>query len=259
MSLKAYIQCNENIDFTDGVKKLTPMNPNVFNAYYGLRDMGYECIFFKPGDNLDDLRHSKGDLIVGGVGTIDNRLAEFGITVPIVNYPKSLEKYLHRKIWNSTINTVANDMGKWPVFVKSVEEKRLTGKVISSISDLVGCGCSEEDFDVICSEPINIVSEYRVFVRYNKILDIKHYKGDALIFPNGEVINQAVKDYADSNEAPNAYGIDFGVTDKGETVLVEVNDGYALGCYGLQAYWYAKFLITKWAEITDTIDEFFYI
>lgn len=55
------------------------------------------------------------------------------------------------------------------------------------------------------------------------------------------------------------YGINFGVTSKGETLLVEVNEGYALGCYGLFLDLYVKLIITRWAELTDTLDEYWYI
>ena len=53
------------------------------------------------------------------------------------------------------------------------------------------------------------------------------------------------------------YGINFGVTSKGETLLVEVNE--ALGCYGLFPDLYVKLIITRWAELTDTLDEYWYI
>lgn len=58
---------------------------------------------------------------------------------------------------------------------------------------------------------------------------------------------------------PDAYGIDFGVTKDGRTLLIEVNDAWALGCYGLESHLYAKFLLTRWAQLTDTPDQFFYI
>ncbi|MMZ67938.1 hypothetical protein D1872_305770 [compost metagenome] len=55
--------------------------------------------------------------------------------------------------------------------------------------------------------------------------------------------------------APKGYAVDFGLTDKGETLLVEVNDGYSLGHYGLFSLDYAKLLSARWAELTSTIDE----
>lgn len=41
----------------------------------------------------------------------------------------------------------------------------------------------------------------------------------------------------------------------GRTLLIEVNDGYALGCYGLFYLDYAKLLSARWAELTKTVDE----
>ncbi|WP_238996654.1 ATP-grasp domain-containing protein [Paenibacillus pinistramenti] len=54
--------------------------------------------------------------------------------------------------------------------------------------------------------------------------------------------------------APNGYAVDIGLTDKGETLLIEVNDGYALGQYGLNTLDYAKLLSARWSELTNTID-----
>lgn len=88
------------------------------------------------------------------------------------------------------------------------------------------------------------------------MLDCKHYWGDPLKFPSAEIIRFAIQDYA---SAPDAYGIDFGVTKEGKTLLIEVNDAWTLGCYGLEAHLYAKFLLTRWAQMTITIDEFSYI
>lgn len=94
------------------------------------------------------------------------------------------------------------------------------------------------------------------FVRYGKILDVRPYKGDWKVHYNPSIIENAIKDYVN---APNAYGIDLGVTSDGDILLVEVNDGYVLGCYGLFPDLYAKLIITRWAELTDTLDEHWYI
>ena len=254
--MRAFIQCNKHFDLITESEKLEPINPNVFNAFYGLRDMGFECIFFETYDDLIDFRHSRSEIICGGLGTIKRRLEDFGISTDEINYPEELKKCLHRDIWTSTMNAVANSPDSWPVFVKSVEGKKLTGKVISNIGDLVGCGYCDEDYPVICSNQLKIISEYRVFVRYGKVLDMKHYSGDWSVVPDTTVIKNAIEDYT---TCPDSYGIDFGITDSGETVLIEVNDAYAIGCYGLQAHYYAKFLLTRWAQLTDTPDEYFYI
>lgn len=55
-------------------------------------------------------------------------------------------------------------------------------------------------------------------------------------------------------EAPAAFALDVGVTTAGATLVVEVNDGYALGAYRLMPLAYAKFLSARWAQLTGTED-----
>lgn len=248
--MRAFLQCKES---SIG---LEPCNHNIFNAYCGLRDMGFECVRFSTLEDLQAHYHCRDEIIVGGVGMIRKRLRVFDIEPPMIDYPKELSGYLGRTILESKLSTVANNPSLWPIFIKSKEQKRLTGKVISSTKDLVGLGFQEEDIDIYRSSIIDFVSEYRVFVRYGQILDIKHYWGNPLVFPDSKVIQSAIEDYT---SAPDAYGIDFGVTKDGRTLLIEVNDAWALGCYGLESHLYAKFLLTRWAQLTDTPDNFFYI
>lgn len=122
--MRAFIQC----DSTD-----YPCNTNAFVAFDGLRTMGHECSFFQKYEELIELNHSKEELIVSGIGMIKHRLQDFGISCTAINYPKELNKYLGRRIWKSTMNEIANTPTLWPVFIKSVEGKRLSGRVISSI------------------------------------------------------------------------------------------------------------------------------
>lgn len=180
--MRAFLQCKES---SIG---LEPCNYNIFNAYCGLRDMGFECIRFSSLKDLEDYYHNRSEIIVGGVGMIRERLKVFDINPPMIDYPEELSHYLGRIISRSKLSTVTNNPSLWPIFIKSVDQKVLTGKVISSTKDLVGLGFQEEDIDIYHSSVIDFVSEYRVFVRYKEILDIKHYWGNPLVFPNPEVI-----------------------------------------------------------------------
>lgn len=187
---------------------------------------------------------------------IRKRLKVFDIEPPMVDYPTELNGYLDRVIIKDKLSHIVNNPSLWPVFIKSVDQKVLTGKVISSTKDLIGISFQDNDIDIYRSPVVDFKSEYRVFVRYGQILDMKHYWGDPLVFPDSKVIQRAIEDYT---SAPDAYGIDFGVTKDGRTLLIEVNDAWALGCYGLESHLYAKFLLTRWAQLTDTPDQFFYI
>lgn len=48
---------------------------------------------------------------------------------------------------------------------------------------------------------------------------------------------------------PAACSLDICVTKEGQTLLVEMNDAYALGCYGLPALLYARFISARWSEL----------
>lgn len=61
----------------------------------------------------------------------------------------------------------------------------------------------------------------------------------------------AIADY--SPGAPVAFGIDFGIAEDGGTHLVEVNDGFSLGCLGLGPLAYSGFLEDRWRELVGGV------
>lgn len=123
--------------------------------------------------------------------------------------------------------------------------------MFNSELDFIGLIDEGKPTIVLCSDLVDFKVEFRCFIRYRDILDIRRYKGDWDKVIDVEVVRQAIADFENQ---PNAYALDFGVTDKGETVLVEVNEGHSLGSYGLSAQHYAKFLSARWAEMTGTVD-----
>ncbi|MCU0438748.1 MAG: ATP-grasp domain-containing protein [Raineya sp.] len=245
--MKVYIQ---------KVKEGHPATVNYYVAGEGFRAMGYEICDFYKGSELEG--NVPEDVVVGSIDDVKAVWRNLGIAIPEeINYPKELEPFLGRKIWKSTVNTIANDPEKWNVFIKPAKaSKKFTGVLVKSTKDLIGCGDQLEDTEIWCSEPVNFLAEWRCFVRYGRIMDARMYKGNWRLHFDYKVIEEAVKAYT---TAPKAYAIDFGLTDKGETLLVEVNDGYSLGTYGLFYLDYAKLLATRWAEITNTIDECYYL
>jgi hypothetical protein len=52
-----------------------------------------------------------------------------------------------------------------------------------------------------------------------------------------------------SGEAVAGYGLDVGVLGTGQTAVVEVNDGFGLGSYGLEAAVYTDLILARWAEL----------
>ncbi len=237
-----FIYCDENghqVDYDN------------FSAQYGFDEMGFEIIPFHYHEELVQ-KHNPEDVIIGGIGMVKRRLKELELEMPDIDYPDSLEKYYGRKIWKSKINTVNSSPEMWPVFVKPVSNKRFVGRVINTTKDLIGCGSCYDNADIYCSEPVGFVSEYRCFVRYEKIIDVRKYKGDWRLAPNHRIIEQCVSSYTD---APKGYALDFGVTDDNRTLLIEVNATICIGSYGLDSVYYAKLLSARWAELTGTEDE----
>ena len=177
-----------------------------------------------------------------------------GLAVPAeLGYPKVLRPFLGRRLWLSTINTVATHSESWPVFVKPMHDaKKFTGVLVRRPGDLMGCGDQHQDTPVWCAEPVQFVAEWRCFVRYGRILDARPYKGDWRAHFDPAVVEAALAAYLP--EAPAAFSLDVGRTAAGATVVVEVNDGYALGAYGLMPLAYAKFLSARWAQMSGTID-----
>ena len=220
------------------------------NAYQGFYEMGFEIVCFCDQEKLRE--SERGDIVVGYVDTVRARLNDFGITAPEIDYLDELKKYLGRRIWKTKMSEVNSDPAKWPVFVKPVEDKQFTGVVVNSPKDLIGCGIAGVNQDVYCSEAVDFEAEWQCFVRYGRILDVRPYKGDWRKHFDPNVIENAVRDY---QSAPKGYAADFGLTRDGRTLLVEINDGYSLGCYGLFYIDYAKLLSARWAELTDTEDE----
>lgn len=227
-----------------------PHNYNFMNAYQGFREMGFEIVPFHEPEVLFQSRRE--DIVVGYVETVRSRLRGFGIVPPEMDYPAELTAYLGRRIWKTRMNEVTNYPERWPVFVKPLEDKQFTGVVVRSPKDLIGCGIAGVNQEVYCSEIVDFVAEWRCFVRYGRILSVRPYKGDWRQHYDARVIEQAVSEFT---SAPAGYAIDFGLTADGRTLLIEVNDGYSLGCYGLFYLDYAKLLSARWAELTGTEDE----
>jgi len=221
---------------------------NGYVAYYGFSTLGWEVVFYEgnPPENL-----SRGDVVVGFIGQVRKGFENLGIQPPEeIDYPEEIRSYLGRNVWRSTLHTIYNDHTLWPVFVKPVKGKQFNGTLVKSLKDMVGLG-SQEDRQIWCSDPVDFVSEWRCYVRYGKLVDCRRYKGDITKSPNYDTILRCIEDY---KSQPAGYAIDFGITSEGKTLLIEANDGYSMGSYGLHCLDYAKLISARWHQIVDIPD-----
>ena len=69
----------------------------------------------------------------------------------VPDYPDILKPFFGRNIWKDTIDSISSNEEKWSAgyFVKPIRGKAFVGKIISSISDLVGCGNCYENYECL--------------------------------------------------------------------------------------------------------------
>jgi len=228
------------------------INSSAFQAWEGFKLLGIHTEFFQRKQIKNGhmpIPLTKSTLVTGHIGSVKEALKEIGVVVPIISdYPVELETFFGRKIWTSTLGDIRKNEPK--VFIKPKNEQKLfTGHVrTGAIKDLTQTALCPDDTEIYVSEPVKFVSEYRVFVNQGLMVGCQHYVGDFTVYPNFEVISNAIDAFRTS---PIAYSADFGVTDDGTTLLVEINDAWALGSYGLPSILYAQLIINRWEEIVN--------
>lgn len=236
MTAKVYIESLNNFPIADwGV-----------SALLGFRGKGTDVIFF---EDIEEVPTSKWNIVVACIETTNKYFERFGIPPKkALNIPEEIRSFAGREIGEYDMKWLREKDIQEPIFVKpNGRAKEFIGGVIKSNSDrdmyLHGIG---DSVPILTSEVVNFVTEYRGYVIDNKLVGLYWYLGDFRIFPNVAIIEEAISKYTSQ---PAGYSIDFGVTDDGRTLLVECNDGWSLGNYGLDAGKYSKLLARRWMEI----------
>ena len=227
-----------------------PETETGYTAWQGFQELGFKPVFYSVEEELNGCRPD--DLIVGGVSIITRKMKEYGIRVTEYDYPDILREFMGRKVHRDTLGSILQKPDEWPVFVKPVRDKVFVGFVLRSEKDVPRLRKASSEEPVLCSEVISFTTEWRAFVRYGNIWDVRPYRGDWHKHYDEKMLDRAVGLFKD---APAGYAMDIGVTERGQTLLVEINDGFALGCYGADPIQYAKLLSARWCELVGIHDE----
>lgn len=231
------------------------VNANGFNAWHGFDERGYEIRFFDWEQMASDVVPVEPVTItVGSVVFVRRALRRLGVEPAPLDYPARLAGHPGRKIWQTTWAEVRSQIDEpgTEVFVKPVEQdKASSGYVVSAFRDLIRTAKWPGSMKLWASEPLPFVSEWRFFVRRGRVIGVGHYEGDPLRYPDVSVVRAAIEDYGE--DAPVAFGIDFGIVESGGTYLVEVNDGFSIGCLGLGPLAYSGFLEDRWRELVGPV------
>ncbi len=238
------------IQARDGV----PSDEAFYKAWDGFRKRRIPCALFDSSEiDRGTLPLARDTLVAGAIRIVETALTKVGGSVPVAdNLPSCLTKYRGRQAWQSTWGELRSRYGKngppEPLFVKPYRRnKGFPSIALYNAEDMQAAAALPDSHEVLVSEYVVFASEWRCFVCRGQVLELCHYSGDMFRYPDPAVIKSAIADFR--NEAPAGYGIDFGVLTDGRTVLVEVNDGYALGSYGLNSTEYSELLEARWLEL----------
>lgn len=143
---------------------------------------------------------------------------------------------------------------KYPCFIKpSNEIKAFTGVIVNNYNEAMLFTQNYQKFVEVQDPIYDIESEYRVYVNKDRgIIGVKHYLGDPYLKLDENFVNE-VWSSAKKNLKENSYSLDFGIKENGENFLIEVNDGWAIGNYGLTPYDYYSFIKARWLQLTGVL------
>lgn len=224
---------------------------SVYTAWNGFRLLGVETRRFRVGQTPPAV---KEHAIVGNVGTVQKYLAQLDVKSPRVeSAPAVLHPLFHRRLWTTTLGEVRKhlDGGGDLFFIKPLHAHKLfTGHVLGrSFNVLSKTAFFDDSVEILASEIVEYVSEYRGFICNRELVGFRHYAGDFRRIPDARVIDQALAWWGD--DAPAACSIDLGLRRDGTTDIVEVNDASSLGAYGLPSIPYARMIEARWCEMVD--------
>jgi hypothetical protein len=225
--------------------------PNIhyFAAWMGFQELGCETILTET-EEIPEYEVGLDSMVAGEIPVMLAAFQRAGVRYEHLRYiPAELERFAARRIWTSTLGEARASVasGK-PVFVKPLEgaPRLFKGQVLREYRDLIRTAQFAAETAVWCSELVDFVSEHRVFVREGDVVGVQHYSGDFRRTIAWSVVDEALGTYANK---PAGFAMDFGVTNDGRTLIVEQNDGFSLGAYGLHPVAYARLLQSRWLEI----------
>lgn len=223
------------------------------------------CGLYGALDNLLDVRLTSFEEVSSG--KFDS-LIKHNLFIGSVEFMQEVFKRVGKEIkplpnpyTNSRITTLGEARklaaeGK-RIFIKPTSHKVFTGTVLDELNSSQLKHLSD-DTEIFISVAFDrkILSETRLYVKHNQIIDARNYAGDFRILPDFEYAEKVIKEV---QGYPDAYTLDLGVLEglyKGghdymedSTVVIEFNDAWAIGNYGMDNSDYYKFLRTRYFQI----------
>jgi len=242
--IKALLYGNRSIG--DDVPVISIEDVDCAIAYCGLKELDAEITLRDNWLGLSAQDFELYSVCIGGVQSCRTALFRMGLRdFGIACYPKELEIFMGRSVGISTIGKIIHrGISSDPKFIKPVLPKKFTAFLTSDEDAYSNLYNVEYNEKVYVSDIVEFISEWRVYVKNDEIVRICNYSGKTMVFPNANVIRTMIKCW----KGPCCYALDVGIVGD-QTKLVEVNDFYSIGNYGLFPTEYVEMLILRWNEL----------
>jgi len=211
------------------------------------------CGLYGALDNAQDIRLTTFDEVQSGKF---NQLIKSNVFIGSVEFMKEVFSKVGktdvRVPQNSNreckVMTLGEAKSIGDVFIKPFDIKLFTGFVLDKMIHTSISNIPDDTMVMVYDVfPSPIKSEWRCYIHRDKVVDIHNYSGDFFTAPSKEYLESVIN--SNKSKFPIAYTIDIGVLENGDNVVVEYNDMWAIGNYGINNYDYFKLLRERYFEI----------
>lgn len=215
-------------------------------ATHGLEAMGYKVELVSA---IDEIPTGDYPIVYGGVNFVRSYINREGLHVPHMGeVPEEAIPLAGRKIERMTLKEALKDRRYH--FIKPIptRQKMFTGFVYNEPMDLLNVAQYDDNEEVLVSPKMNIITEHRVYVYDREVSDSKRYKGSFRTMPDISIADKLLEVWP-AHKA-SSFSIDLGLDSEGnKTFVVECNDAFSLGFYGIATDLAAAMLVNRWEQI----------
>jgi hypothetical protein len=239
------------------VKNGLPINEDVQKAIDGFEYLGYEPVLVTMENMLSGTLDyvARFHPVVGSIDFMTRLFKRLAMLPEPIDYPDEIVDggLMHRFIIQTSIKNILYDIDRGDndnisIFVKPLRTKLFDGVLITKKEHTSYLKGFDENTPIWAAAPIDIISEHRIYVHNGKAIYGCNYSGDFRLNPDYTYIDKLIAAY---KSAPKSYTIDIGILRGGTNTVVEVNDFWAIGGYGLAPWDYAEMLIDRYLEIIN--------
>lgn len=227
------------------------------SAAIGFERLGYKVVGYDSMASDFPTCLSRDTPVRGSVQSFRRVLAHLGVKAPMnVDIPEELMGFTGRRVWKSTVGEVRTRAVT--VFVKPLLfQKDFSGHTAyggnSSVFSTLNL---PKSYPLLCQDPTLFQGgELRVYVVEGKIVGKRFMPTDYMRekpWPLSTLENSTLKAMlAAYKSQPAGFCMDVTRSSSGQLVLIEVNEGFSCGNYGIPHELFAKMIEARWKELVS--------